>query len=184
MKTSESLVITGYRNYEIGVFQDKDLKIEIIKKVIREALTPLIEDGLQWVIIAGNLGVELWAAEEVIELKKEYPELKLALIFAFEGWGENWNEKNQLLLNNIKLQADYVNSTSHKPYQNPAQLRNHTRFLLEKTQGCLLVYDEEYPGKTDYFLKDARHFKLQQTYAIHQITMDDLENAIYFDDFI
>ncbi|MFC4709734.1 DUF1273 domain-containing protein [Enterococcus eurekensis] len=184
MKTREALIITGYRNYEIGVFQDKDMKIKIIKKVIREALITLIEDGLKWVIVSGNLGVELWAAEVVIELKKVYPEIKLALIFPFEGWGGNWNEKNQQLLNTVKLQADYVNSTSHQPYQNPSQLKNHTRFLLEKTKGCLLVYDEDYPGKTSYFLKDARHFQEQQAYLIQQITMDDLENAIYFGDSI
>ena len=77
MKTKEALIITGYRNYEIGVFQEKDPKIRVLKKVIRETLIPLIEDGITWIVIGGNLGVELWAGEVVIDLKEEYPEIQL-----------------------------------------------------------------------------------------------------------
>ncbi|MFZ2671464.1 MAG: SLOG family protein, partial [Enterococcus aquimarinus] len=49
---------------------------------------------------------------------------------------------------------------------------------------CLLIYDEEFKGKTEYFLKDARKFQERHAYQILQITMDDLENAIYFSDSI
>ena len=52
--------------------------------------------------------------------------------------------------------ADYVEAVSHQPYQSPSQLKNHTRFILEHTVGCLLIYDEEFPGKTKYFLKMHR----------------------------
>ncbi|MHC5267763.1 SLOG family protein [Enterococcus sp. LJL98] len=184
MKTREALIITGYRSYEVGVFQEKDPKIKVLKKVIREALIPLIEEGLKWILIGGNLGIELWAGEVVLALQSDYPQIKLALIFPFEGWGNNWKEPNQRLLEKVRTGADYVNATSHQPYQNPAQLKNHTQFFLEKTSGCLLVYDEEFKGKTDYFLKDARKFQESKPYQIHQITMDDLENAIYFSDSI
>lgn len=184
MKKKQALTITGYRNYEIGVFQDKDPKIKVLKKVIRDVLIPLIEDGLEWVLIGGNLGIELWAGQVVLELKQDYPEIQLAVILPFEGWGENWKEPNQLVLSEVKAAADYVNATSHRPYQNPSQLKNHTTFLLEKTSGCLIVYDEEFKGKTDFFLKDARKFQEKKAYQINQITMDDLENAIYFSDSI
>lgn len=184
MKTKEALIITGYRNYEIGVFQEKDPKIRVLKKVIRETLIPLIEDGITWIVIGGNLGVELWAGEVVIDLKEEYPEIQLAILFPFEGWGENWKEANQTVLGKVKAGADYVNATSHQPYQNPSQLKNHTAFLLQKTAACLLIYDEEFKGKTEYFLKDARKFQERHAYHILQITMDDLENAIYFSDSI
>lgn len=184
MKTKEALTITGYRSYEIGVFQEKDPKVPVLKKVIRDALIPLIEDGLKWILIGGNLGIELWAGQVVLELKQDYPEVQLAVIFPFEGWGENWKEPNQLLLSKVKAGADYVNSTSHQPYQNPSQLKNHTMFLLQKTKGCLIVYDEEFKGKPEYFLKDARKFQEKESYQVHQITMDDLENAIYFSESI
>ena len=90
MKTKEALIITGYRNYEIGVFQEKDPKIKVLKKVIRETLIPLIEDGITWIVIGGNLGVELCAGVFVFVLKEEYPQMQVAPLFPFDGWGEYW----------------------------------------------------------------------------------------------
>ena len=47
--------------------------------------------------------------------------------------------------------ADYVEAVSHQPYQSPSQLKNHTRFILEHTVGCLLIYDEEFLEKRSIF---------------------------------
>ena len=55
------------------------------------------------------------------------------------------------MLQRVQMRADYVNATSHQPYKEPSQLRNHTQFLLEHTDGALLLYDEEFPGKTSFF---------------------------------
>lgn len=178
-ETMKTLYFTGYRNYELGVFQAKDPKIAVIKKVIMSALTNYVEEGLEWLLISGNLGAELWCAEAIEQLKQTYPELKLGIIFPFEGFGENWNEMNQQALQTAKSFADYVNATSHKPYQDPSQLRNHTAFLLEHTEGALVLYDDEFPGKPNYFLRDAKAYSEQNPYFIHQITMDDLQNATF-----
>ena len=52
----KTLYFTGYRSFELGVFQEKDPKIKIIKKVIKMSLLSYIEQGLEWVLISGNLG--------------------------------------------------------------------------------------------------------------------------------
>ncbi len=44
-------------------------------------LTNYVEEGLEWLLISGNLGAELWCAEAVEQLKQTYPELKLELFF-------------------------------------------------------------------------------------------------------
>ncbi|MDN6250592.1 MAG: DUF1273 domain-containing protein, partial [Tetragenococcus koreensis] len=80
MQTIRTLVVTGYRSFELGVFQENDPKIKVIKKVIKTAIKQYLEEGLEWVLIGGNLGVEIWAAEPIEELKKEYPELKFSII--------------------------------------------------------------------------------------------------------
>jgi Uncharacterized protein conserved in bacteria len=179
MKTIQTMIISGYRSFELGIFQEKDPKIKVIKKVIKMSIQQQLEEGLEWILIGGNLGVELWAGEVCLELQKEYPELKLGVLFPFENFGDQWNEKNKQLLTDIKIRANYVNATSHAPYQNPSQLKNHTRFLLEHSGGAILIYDEEYPGKTDYLLKDIRRFSEQTPYFIQQITMDDLQNIAF-----
>lgn len=178
METLKTMILTGYRSYELGVFQEKDPKFEIIKKSIKNTLIRYLEEGLEWILISGNLGVELWGAEVVFSLQKEYPELKLGVIFPFADFGSQWNEKNQEKLSLIKSQADYVDAVSHEAYKNPSQLKNHTRFLLEHSGGVIMVYDEEFPGKNQYFLKEAQDFSEKHEYLIDKITMDDLQNVI------
>ncbi|GCF93665.1 UPF0398 protein [Enterococcus florum] len=171
------LYITGYKSYEIAVFNQKDPKISIIKRVLKQEIQHYLENGLEWVIVSGELGTETWAGQVVHILKTEYPDLKLGLIFPFEEFGGNWNEANQLQLNELKQQADFIDSVSHRPYQSPQQFRNHAQFLLEHTDGALLVYDEEYPGKTRFFLSSIHRFQKNHPYSLQMITMDDLENS-------
>lgn len=178
MENVKTLYVTGYKSFEIGVFQDNDPKITVIKKVLKREISDYLNAGLEWVLVSGNLGTEIWSAEVVAELKNDYPDLKLGIIYPFKEFGSNWNEKNQANLTKIEGLADYVNSVSHQPYQSPAQLKMHTKFLLEHSGASLLVYDKEYSGKTEYFLKDAELFSEKFPYEIRLITMDDLQNSM------
>lgn len=177
-ETIKTLVLTGYRSYELGIFQENDPKIEVIKKVVKDRLIAYLENGLEWLLIGGNLGVELWGAQVAYQLRLDYPDFKIGIIFPFLEYGSQWKEKNAALLTEIKAQADFVEATSHQPYENPTQLKNHTQFLLSHSGGALILYDEEFPGKPQWFLKDASHFSEKFPYQIDKITMDDLQNAI------
>ncbi|MDV7800011.1 DUF1273 domain-containing protein [Enterococcus hirae] len=170
------MYISGYRSFELGVFKENDPKITVIKKVLKKEIQQLVEEGLEWVLTSGNLGIETWVTEVVAELKQEYPELKLGIIYPFKEFGNNWNENNQEKLRMTEQLADYVEAVSHQAYQSPSQLRNHTRFLLDHTDGCLLIYDPEFPGKTQYFLKEAQTYQQDQSYEIRLVSMDDLQN--------
>lgn len=178
MNKLKTLYLTGYRSFEIGVFQEKDPKIQVIKNVLKRELQQYVENGLEWVLTSGNLGVELWGSEVVSELKSEYPDLKLGIIFPFEEFGSQWNETNKMKLQTVKQLADYVDATSHQPYKAPDQLRNHTQFLLEHTGGTLMIYDKEFPGKLEFFVKSVERFSEKKPYVIQMITMDDLQNSI------
>jgi uncharacterized phage-like protein YoqJ len=175
----KTIFFTGYSSFELGVFKDNDPKVVVIKKAIKEKLIQLLDTGLEWVLIGGALGTELWVADVVaeIQVEGEYPEIKLGVITPFANFGEKWNEANLAKLSTAKMNADYVNSTSSKPYENPAQLRAHTQFLLGHTDGAVLLYDEEFEGKSKWFLRDALRFAENHNYYIDEITMDDLQNA-------
>ncbi len=142
MDKSKVIYVSGYRSFELGVFKENDPKIQVVKNVLKKELHQLAEEGLEWVLVSGNLGVELWAVQIVAELKEEYPELSLGILYPFSDFGNNWNEGNQEKKQLAEQLADYVEAVSHQPYQSPSQLKNHTRFILEHTVGCLLIYDE------------------------------------------
>lgn len=178
----QRLYVTGYQSYELGIFSENDPRVQVIKNVLKRELTALIENGLEWVMISGSLGTEIWAGQIVNELKEEYPEIKLAIIFPFEKFGSNWKEHNQLYLSELVQTANFVDSVSHHPYQNPGQFKNHVSFLLQHTDAALVVYDAEYPGKSQYFLADVEKYQEKNSYEMLTITMDDLENSLDFGD--
>ena len=176
MDSVKVIYFSGYRSFELGVFKENDPKVAVIKKVLKREIQQLAEEGLEWIIVSGNLGVELWATEIVAELKLDYPELHLGIIYPFMAFGSNWNENNQEKKRLAEQLSDNVAAVSHQPYQSARQLRNNTGFLLEHTDGCLLIYDEEFPGKTQYFLRDAEKYQEEHPYEIRLISMDDLQN--------
>lgn len=172
----KNLYVSGYRSFELSIFQESDPKVLRIKKVLRSYLKAFLEEGLEWVIISGNLGVEQWTAEVVSELKADYPDLKLGLLYPYEDFGSQWKENNQEKKATVERYCDFIACVSHQPYTSPKQLKNHTQFILTHTKGALLVYDEEFPGKTRFFMEEAKGFQKEKNYEITTITFDDLQN--------
>lgn len=65
------LWLTGYRNYEMNIFQPTDRRIKILRELIKEQLQEKIYNGLEWLLIGGEPGIEQWGAEAGIALKKK-----------------------------------------------------------------------------------------------------------------
>lgn len=167
-----SLLVTGYKSFELGIFKDKDPKVTIIKKAIKRDFIRYIDDGVDWLIFTGNLGFEFWAIEVAKELQKEYP-IRLATIFPFENHGQNWNEANQAKLASFK-QVDFVKST-FPAYQSPAQFRQFNQFLIDNTDEAYLFYepDNETNMKYLYNMMLEAH-----DYSIRRLTFDDLNDIM------
>lgn len=163
----------------MGVFKDDDPKIAVIKKCLKDNLINLIESAeVEWILVGGQSGVEQWGAEVVHDLKNDYPEIKLGVIFPFYEFGGNWNETNRGKLEKIKNFADFTDSTSHKPYENPNQLRGHQEFLLSHSDLALVVYDPEFEGKTKYLYEAIQRQATFRNYPCHVIDFDQLQNSI------
>lgn len=172
------LYITGYKNYELGIFSNNCDEVNFIKQAIAKRLIPLIEEGLEWVIITGQLGIELWAGEVVLELKNEYTDLKLAVLTPFLHQESNWSEKNKEYYNSVLSSADLLESISKKPYISPAQFKNRDSFILHKTDGILIVYDEEKEGSAKYIWQETKKYQENNAYLRLQIDFNDLQQLI------
>jgi uncharacterized phage-like protein YoqJ len=171
------LAISGYKPFELGIFQQDHPSVAFIKLAIRKKIIEMIEDGLKWVLISGQLGVELWAAEVIFELQLLYPDVKLAVITPFLDQEKGWNEKNQEWYETILAGADYIDSVSKRGYEKPWQLRLKNQFFIEKSDGLLLLYDQEKEGSPKYLYEMSKKVQ-QQSYPVHLITFYDLQNMI------
>ncbi|PLT35262.1 SLOG family protein [Bacillus sp. V5-8f] len=171
------IYITGYKPFEIGIFKNDHEGVKYIKRAIKRRLVPLIEEGGEWVIVSGQLGVELWAAEVLIELKNEYDHVKLGVLTPYLQQQEAWNEANQQYYENILAHADFVDSISKKPYEGPQQLKAKNLFMVHKSDGMIIVYDEEKEGTPKYALAEAVRYSADNPYQIIRISLDDLQQA-------
>lgn len=173
----QRLWVTGYRNYEMNTFGEKDPKIKIIKLVLKKRLIALLEAGqLDWVITGANLGVEQWTCEVAIALRQKYP-LRISMIIPYEEFASRWNENNQARFFNLQKQVDFFASTSNKPYQNPVQLRNYQNFMLMHTDSALMIYDLENPGKPKFDYHLIKKYQEANNYPLELIDFYDLEDA-------
>src|SRR5699024_5406693 len=100
------LTVTGYKTMELNIFNESDERIKFIKYALKQRLTGFIEEGLEWVIISGQMGVEMWAAEVVFELKDSY-DIQLGIFPAFENQASRWPEPLQHKYELMVQQADF-----------------------------------------------------------------------------
>jgi uncharacterized phage-like protein YoqJ len=171
------LTITGYKSFELGIFQKDHKGIEYIKKAIRKRLIPLIEEGLEWILISGQLGTEMWAAEVVLELKLDYP-IQLAILTPYLQQEEKWNEGSKEQYQWILSQADFVDSITKRPYENPGQLKAKNQYLVQKSDGLLAFYDDEKKGSPLFMVLEAQKKIERQNYHIFYITSYDIEDIV------
>lgn len=168
------LVITGYKQHELGIFDDKNPGIRFIKKALENQLRILIDEGLEWVIVSGQLGVETWAAEVVLDLKEEFPDLKYAVLTPFLDQEKRWNEAKQEKYQMILEMADFHRSLTNRPYEAPWQFIEKNRFFLRNSDGMLIVYDEEMDGSPKFTKKEAESYAEKNDYQVILISADDL----------
>lgn len=169
------IIITGYKAHELGIFNDKHPGITIIKKALTDAIKQLIDEGLEWVIISGQQGVETWAAEVIIDLKQSFEELKYAIITPFLNQEASWNEQKQAKYQRILSQADFVTAVTKKQYEAPWQFTEKDKFIITNSDGILLIYDEENEGSPKYIKRLAEKYADKHNYEIRTITAYDLQ---------
>ena len=173
----QRLWVTGYRSYELNTFGDKDPKIKVIKYVLKNYFINLLENGqLDWIITEANLGVEQWASEVAVQLRKTYP-VRVSIMTPYEEFANRWNENNQLKFLNLKKAVDFFASTSNNPYQSPVQLRNYQNFMLLHTDRAMMIYDEEHPGKPKFDYHAIKSYQKENKYPLDLIDFYDLQDA-------
>lgn len=168
------ITVSGYKPLELNVFNEDDSRIQFLKKAIEKRLIQLLHEGLEWVLISGQMGIEMWTAEVVLHLKKSY-DINLAIIPPFENQEKRWPEAYQQKYHQLIYAADFYQTIYKNDYKGPYQFRAKDMWLVEKSNGSLLLMDEEYPGSVRYFYKVAKE---AENYPIYLITPTDVDEVV------
>lgn len=168
------LFVTGYKSMELGIFKENDPRVSIIKAAIEKRLIGFIEEGLEWVLITGQMGIELWTAEVVLDLKDMY-DIHIAMIPPFENQEKRWPEPLKEKYQELTFTVDFYQPLYKGDYKGAYQFQAKNEWLIEKSDGCLILMDEENIGSNSYFYNAA---KKKESYPIYSITPMDLDDIV------
>lgn len=177
--------VTGYRAYELSVFQDNDPKVKVIKNVLKKALIERLNNHSDefWVISGPQMGVERWGIEVAHDLKTTYPQLKTSIMDPYTQVAARWKAENQEKLMATLQWVDFHASVSNQPYQSPQQLQNYQRFMLEHTDELLTVFDvdreseSEQISKPSWDYRAALKYQENHDYQLTTIDFDELQEV-------
>ncbi len=99
-------------------------------------------------------GTDLWAALDVLELKREKSTLKLHCVLPCEGQADQWSASAQKMYESILEHADSVVYVS-RDYSPDCMLKRN-RYLVDHASCLLAVYNGEWRGGTAMTVRYAR----------------------------
>lgn len=98
---NQTACFTGHR--EIPFFQKRRLKAKV-----KSAITDAIRNGYRYFGAGGALGFDMLAAQTVLELKADYPDIKLILVLPCLNQTRGWAQEDVKEYERIKAAADKV----------------------------------------------------------------------------
>ena len=137
---------TGHRHIPLS-------KRKAVVQRLKTELSALINNGYQFFMAGGALGFDTIAAQTVLDLKIEYPHIKLILILPCPNQTRGWNETDKQTYEYIKSRADKVVYTSQEYRRGCMHKRN--RHLVDNSSVCICYLTED-TGGTAYTVNYAK----------------------------
>lgn len=155
MKYIATCCFTGHRPEKLNV--PEEIAIIQLKKMVEDAFA----DGFTTYITGMSRGIDIWGAEMVLELKKEYPYIKLICAVPFDGFENGWEMEWQNKYRRILLLADEVYYICDGFSRRAYQLRNE--WMIDHASMVIAGYTGAAGGtrntleyankKTDYIIR-------------------------------
>lgn len=109
---------TGHRPEKLSVSET------VVKNGLKKEILKSEEEGFTTFISGMSRGVDIWAAEIVLELKKNNHDIKLVCASPFKGFEKNWDNKWKTAYRKIMESADLVHFVCDKYSIDSYQKRN------------------------------------------------------------
>lgn len=115
-----------------------------IREQLERVLIFLIRNGYVYFGAGGALGFDTIAAQTILKLQGDYPDIRLILVLPCEKQSEKWNKTDQIIYEDIKAKANKVVYTSMKYYAGCMYKRN--RHLIDNSSMCICYLNKQYGG--------------------------------------
>lgn len=133
---------TGHRPTRF-VFKDDEthsLCVKIKEAILSECRRLYEVDNVRTFYSGCALGVDLWGAEKVIQLQKEYKDVRLICVAPFPHHAKNWPNTQRQRLDRILETANNVITTSDRFTDKSYKVRNY--YMMDNSHFLIAVFDD------------------------------------------
>lgn len=139
---------TGHRASQLPWgYNEHGIRFLIFKRRLRQTIISSIKIGYKYFISGMALGVDMLAAELVIELKQIYPDIILECALPCINQTAKWNDESILRYQNILSLADKVTIVSDALYFNGCMAKRN-KYMIEHSNRIIAVYNGKKYGGT------------------------------------
>lgn len=133
----------------------RDISTEVkpyIAKQLERILRNLIGEGIRYFGSGGARGFDLMAADAVLQLKKEFPHIRLIMVLSCRDQTLGWRGEDLRHYERVLSQADKVVYVQEK--YTPGCMQKRNRHLVDNSSVCVAYCTREYGG-TAYTVRYA-----------------------------
>jgi len=127
----QTCCFTGHRNIAAS-------ECPALEKRLEEEIVHLIQQGVRYFGAGGARGFDTMAAEAVLRLREEYPDIRLILVLPNRQQALTWGEGDKMIYNDILRRADKVVYTT-KPGERDCMLKRN-RHLVDNSAICVCYW--------------------------------------------
>lgn len=150
---SKIACFTGHRPNKLNSYKKEDNK-ELLKELKRTIIDHIENKEVSTFINGMALGIDMWSAEIVLELKKQYQHIKLICAIPCKRQYAKWNKESYIQWLSIKNKADKVHYVSKEPYTAWC-MQKRNEWMVDNSDYVIAVWDGS-NGGTGNCIKYAR----------------------------
>ncbi len=149
---------TGHRPDRLGGYASNPMQ-SWVKESLKIAIKRAIDSEIESFISGGALGVDQWATEIVIEIKKQVKPVSLCIAKPFRSQATKWTKEAQGEYEKILHGSDKVVEVSEGVYA-AWKMHKRNRWMVDRSKFIIAVFDQVQKGGTwnclEYALKKGK----------------------------
>ena len=143
---NKTVCFSGHRPEKLpGKGIDSREETIFIKKLLKTKIERYISEGYTRFLSGTARGIDLWAAQIVLEIKKSNSEIELICVKPVQNQGRNFPDKDRKLYDYIVSRADNVICTSEEYSKDCYSVRN--KYMVDSSS-LLIAFVKNYRSGT------------------------------------